>query len=344
MFYFTQEQIDNLKLWINNLQSPQAQKWLKEEEIAEVEIQKFLKDKEFQKKDLNSDDFDKFFKLMKQFSSNRTLNKLLYINNGIDEFNKKLKNLYYGSDPFAKRVDDFFRLQNIGSQTLSQFLLAFNPKKYPLITYITKEVLALDIIQEQEAINEAYKRFQINNPQNYLKNTIKYLSDTIIFEKIKELLNLDKFNEVNLTLWLAQEKLKEQPDELIESYTSVSLEKDLRDYLAENPSIIEKGLKLIEKEYDTKEAGKIDLLCEDEKGYHVVIELKKGKGHYSVIGQISSYLGWVKQNLNEKVRGIIIISEPDVKLDFSIDILGDLIKLKYYRVKFEITDEYEQTI
>lgn len=45
-----------------------------------------------------------------------------------------------------------------------------------------------------------------------------------------------------------------------------ALEKDLKDYLAKNSFVLERGLKLIEKEFDAKEVGRMDLLLTDTKG------------------------------------------------------------------------------
>ncbi len=71
----------------------------------------------------------------------------------------------------------------------------------------------------------------------------------------------------------------------------MSLEKDLIDYLASDPSQIEKGLELKEKEYDTKSAGRIDLLCTDKNRDFVVVETKKGKESDKVVGSIQQYMG-----------------------------------------------------
>jgi restriction system protein len=132
----------------------------------------------------------------------------------------------------------------------------------------------------------------------------------------------------------------EDDSEDVFPFGSVSLENDLRDYLATNISSIEKGLTLIGKEYDTKEAGRIDLLCKDKNGTSVVIELKKGRKSDEVVGQILRYIGWVMNNQNPKVRGIIIVNEPDGKLEFAVVPLKNLIEIKYYKVKFEISSNY----
>ncbi|MEA1906757.1 MAG: endonuclease NucS [Euryarchaeota archaeon] len=121
---------------------------------------------------------------------------------------------------------------------------------------------------------------------------------------------------------------------------SVSLEKDLANYLASDPSLIEEGLRLKGQEYDTRNAGRIDLLCIDGKGDFVVVETKKGKESDKVVGQIQRYMGWVKRNLakeGENVRGIIIVNEFDEWLDYAVSVNGN-IRLLYYEVKFAVRD------
>ena len=56
-----------------------------------------------------------------------------------------------------------------------------------------------------------------------------------------------------------------------------------------------------------------------------------------MVGQILRYIGGLKKE-GKRTRGIIIVNEPDEKLDFAIEAVEHLIKLKYYKVKFEITD------
>jgi len=121
---------------------------------------------------------------------------------------------------------------------------------------------------------------------------------------------------------------------------SVSLEKDLANYLANDPSLIEEGLKLKGKEYDTRNVGRIDILCIDRTGDFVVVETKKGKESDKVVGQIQRYMGWVKRNLSKKgenVRGIIIVNEFDEWLDYAVSV-NENIRLLYYEVKFAVRD------
>ena len=339
---FSQDQIENLKSWRHSLETEVALSWKTEEDKAEEEIHNLLEAKNFTGDGfLASEDFDSMFHLMRTFSANRALSKVLYIDNGLDEFNHKLKNLYYGETSFPQRVDDFFKLKGIGTQTLSQLLLALDSGKYPLITSQTKEALELDAQQEQNARKIAVDRFKIEDPQQYLERTMDYLGDFVVYEQIKELLGLEKYTSVDNLIWFATTTEEEGPEEALESYASISMEKDLRDYLAQNPGVIEKGLKLVEKEFDTKEVGKIDLLLTDKKGQTVVVELKKGRKSDDVVGQLSRYMGWVIKNRSEKVRGIVIVSEPDDRLEYSLLPFKGMIKTKYYRVRFEISDSFK---
>jgi hypothetical protein len=181
----------------------------------------------------------------------------------------------------------------------------------------------------------------VSDKDAFLDRTLDYLRDAVIFRNIKTLLNLDKYTQVNNLLWFAAIQDEETgPEDVIKSYGSISMENDLRDFLAGNIFLVEKGLTLIGKEYDTREAGRIDLLCKDKNGYHVVIELKKGRIGHEVVGQTLKYIGWVQENLSKKARGIIVVNEPDDKLRYAALPIGDLIKVKYYKVSFSISDKH----
>jgi len=343
-FKFSSEQIENLKLWKNSLSSERAQNWTKNEDEAESITSKILNDENFkQGENLSLDQLDKLFSNMRLFSANRNLSKLLYTaTNDYNEFNKKLRYLLHGSDPFPERINEFFKLKSIGIQTLSQFLVALDTKQYPFVTNITKDMMDISSEQDQSALEEAIEHFNIQNHDKLLDRTLDYLRDFITFQSVKNLLSLEKYTQVNNLLWFRVEQHEEGPEEVIKAYGSITIENDLRDYLAENIFVIEKGITLIDKEYDTKQVGRIDLLCKDKTGKHVVIELKKGRTSDMVVGQTLRYLGWVKENLNSNTRGIIIVNEPDERLEYALKPLSGLVELKFYKVNFEIKNEFEK--
>jgi hypothetical protein len=250
-----------------------------------------------------------------------------------------LRELIHSKAPFYERVNNFFKLKSIGIQTLSQFLLASNDKEYPFVTSQTKDALGISSEQDEFALEDAIEFFKIPNRDSLLDRTLDYLRDYIIFKSVKETLGIEKYTQVNNALWFAFALEEQGPEEVVKAYGSISMEEDLRDFLAENIFLIEKGLVLIRKEFPTEEVGNIDLLCKDAEGYHVVVELKKGRVSDKVIGQTLRYMGWIKRNINKNVRGIIIVNEPDPYLEHALFAVEN-IKLKFYQVMFDIKDKF----
>ena len=341
-FQFTDEQLNNLKDWRGSLNTEKARTWAAEEEKAEVVTSAILNDEKFKGgENLTAERLDELFRNMRWFSANRNLTNLLYRTNGLEKFNSQLRTLIHGAQSFPERVDSFFKLQSIGIQTMSQFLVAADTRQYPSVTSQTKEALGVSSEQDENALADALEMFKVSNKDVLLDRTLDYLRDYVIFQTIKNLLGLEKYNLVNNLLWFAAiQDEAAGPEEVIKSYGSISMENDLRDFLAERLSLVENGLTLIGKEYDTREAGRIDLLCHDTKHYHVVIELKKGRVGHEVVGQTLKYIGWVQKNLNKKARGIIIVNEPDDKLSYAALPISDLVKVKYYKVNFQISDKH----
>jgi hypothetical protein len=341
-FQFTEEQISTLNASKLSLGTPEALSWAAEEEKAELVTGAVLNDEKFKNgENLSSEKLDGLFSNMRWFSANRNLSNLLYRKNGLEVFNAKLRSLIHGTQPLPQRVDDFFKMPLIGVQTMSQFLVAANTRDYPFVTSRTKEALDVSSEQDEYALEDALELFKVSSKDALLDRTLDYLRDYVIFQAVKNFFKLDKYTMVNNLLWFAAIKDDETgPEEVIKSYGSISMEQDLRDFLSENVFLVEKSLTLIGKEYDTREAGRIDLLCKDKEGSHVVVELKKGRSGHEVVGQTLKYVGWVQKNLNKKARGIIIVGEPDDKLHYATLPLKDLVKVKYYKVNFAISDKY----
>ena len=135
---------------------------------------------------------------------------------------------------------------------------------------------------------------------------------------------------------------KEVPTEV-----SIQMERDLEDFLINNLNLIEEGLELYideqgrnGRQYST-DVGTIDLLCKNNDDF-VIIELKKGRTSDSVVGQISRYIGWVRENLSEghDARGIIIVHEFDPKLKYAV-LAHDNLKLNYYEIQIKFISEQQ---
>ena len=340
VFSFTPEQKANLEKWRAFLDTEQAREWATEEKEAVEALQTILKQAGFREgNNLSEEQLDDVFRKMKMLINNMTLARNLYDNNGLANFNSRLRKLYFSSEPLAKRVNQFIELIGVAKLTVSQFLCAFSLTKYPEVGWATLDVLDLDSVQLDNAYRQALREHNISSPQDYRGDTIEYLRDMIIFREIKNLLSIEDYNLINDLLWLAY---KETEIEVKPSTTSVGLEADLRDRLAENPSLIEKGLSLISKEYSIPRAGRADLVCKDKMGNYVVIETKKVGESDQVVGQILRYIGGLKKE-GKRTRGIIVVNKPDDRLALAVYAVEDLIKLKYYKVSFDITDSYTNT-
>lgn len=139
-------------------------------------------------------------------------------------------------------------------------------------------------------------------------------------------------------------KINTVPDEEME----FALEKYLEDFIVDNWEKVDFGEKLyvfededgnIGKQYYTEDAGYIDILAKDSKGNFVVFELKKGRKNDEVIGQVLRYIGWVRENLAKKgkdVRGIIIVGEKDIKLEYALKEIENKVIAKVYKVSFKL--------
>jgi len=134
------------------INSDNFQFWIKNCEEAKVRYHEILTESNF--KDggtLTAENLNEMFRLLKRYSANRSLSRLIYEENGIEVFNNKLRNLYYGEATLPKRIDEFLILGKIGGQSLSQFLVIFDDKQFPLITYQNRKVLNLDTDIEEIA-------------------------------------------------------------------------------------------------------------------------------------------------------------------------------------------------
>lgn len=103
----------------------------------------------------------------------------------------------------------------------------------------------------------------------------------------------------------------------------IEREPELREMLASDPEIIEKGLTVLKQEYPT-ESGPIDLLCADDEGRLCVVELKVDQDDTMLL-QALRYYDWVYTNRDRikemfKEKTIDSNKEPKVILiarDFS---------------------------
>ncbi len=116
---------------------------------------------------------------------------------------------------------------------------------------------------------------------------------------------------------------------------SLSLERDLEDYLSKNLDVIEDGLKLVERQKELPEVGRLDILARDRFGNLVVIELKAGQADEKAVGQLQAYMEYLRELGYENIRGILIAASYTRKAIYAAKANKD-IKLAKYKVEFKI--------
>lgn len=93
-----------------------------------------------------------------------------------------------------------------------------------------------------------------------------------------------------IRLWKVAESAV--PEEVPNS--EVRLEKRLEDWLERDISMLDPNLLVVGRQVGTPYGGRIDLLCIDQEGYLVVVELKGGRTPRDVAAQTLDYASWVK--------------------------------------------------
>jgi hypothetical protein len=138
---------------------------------------------------------------------------------------------------------------------------------------------------------------------------------------------------------------EDEVDELNGDADGFVYEKELQNYLAKNPGLLEPGMTLWDvgeghsaTEFQVDEKGRrIDILAKDKNGIPVVIELKVSRGHEKVIGQALYYRECVKAKLNvPSVRTIIIAREISPELRIALKAVSD-VTLFEYRLSMTLT-------
>lgn len=136
-------------------------------------------------------------------------------------------------------------------------------------------------------------------------------------------------------------------DESVEDPSTFALEKHLEDFLIQNwrqtsfgkkYNIFEEDGELVGQQFPT-DTGPIDILAisKDEKEL-LIVELKKGRASDVVVGQIQRYMGYVLGELaeeNQKVRGVIIALEKDLRLERALQVTHN-IEFYQYQVNFKL--------
>ncbi len=93
------------------------------------------------------------------------------------------------------------------------------------------------------------------------------------------------------------------------------VEAHLQELLAEDPETIGKGFLLVRREFPT-DIGPVDLMCRDDNGQAVAIEVKR-RGEIDGVEQLTRYLDFLNRDPNLRpVRGVFVAQEikPQAKV------------------------------
>jgi RecB family endonuclease NucS len=129
------------------------------------------------------------------------------------------------------------------------------------------------------------------------------------------------------------------------------LESQLRDFIAQNIALIDvmgKRLNLYVDptgrdgiEFSTA-VGPIGILAVDDAGTFFVFELKRARSPDHAMGQLTRYMGWVRQTIGKDrdVYGIIVAKEITQSLRYAVSVVPN-VSLFEYEVAFQLRPAHE---
>lgn len=135
-------------------------------------------------------------------------------------------------------------------------------------------------------------------------------------------------------------------DEPETAEASFGLEIQLRDFIAQNISTIEVKEKRLQLYVDPTgrdgiefptPVGPIDILAVDDSGAFFVFELKPARSPDHAIGQLTRYMGWVRQTVGKdrEVNGVIVAKEIGDGLRYAVSVVPN-VSLFEYEVEFHL--------
>ena len=240
---------------------------------------------------------------------------------------------------------------------------------YPVYLFYKKEnklILAYGISETSEAKTSWPEEISNNKTKisDYLDNPPRY-GDSFVFKSYTPTIQGNEVKYVSDdNQAISNDMLKNNLTEIVNYYKKVFsleikkedspinqglfyMEKQLEDFIIENWNKTEFGKKydliyedgeLISQQFPTT-IGKIDILAKDKKNKnYVVIELKKNQTSDDTIGQLSRYMGWIRQEKkDENVKGIIVAGAFDEKLKYAKSELKNS-EAFLYEVDFKIKE------
>jgi len=270
------------------------------------------------------------------------------ITQDMDKLRNALKILLDEGKPLKERLDFLFPknkpnyIKGLGRAITTPILMFVYPTKYGVYNQKSAEGIKAAGLEPKFTRGASFS-------ERYIKIN-KVLNNLVVENDVS-------FFVLDAAWWRMVEEDKptsvEEEQETEEVSTAFRLELYLRKFLVDNwestplgknYEILTEDGEIIGEEYQTKGAGKIDILAKDKKSNEwVVIELKKGQGNETVVAQTLRYMGWVEKNKAEReegVRGIIIVKEIDTNLEFALSALKNKVKIScfVYNIQFSLEE------
>ena len=208
-----------------------------------------------------------------------------------------------------------------------------------------------DIVDSSEKASKLFDKklryrdswvFKSYKPQIKGKKVFYSVDDTEIQESD---INSDLIDIVNQYKKCLDIQVKDESSQL--SKGLFYMESQLEDFIIRNWNKTQFGKKydliikegeLLSQQYIT-DIGRIDILAKNKSNNsYVVIELKRNQTSDDTIGQLTRYMGWVKEKFNDNnVSGIIVAGDYDKKLDYARKMVPNIEILKY-EVDFKLSE------
>ena len=158
--------------------------------------------------------------------------------------------------------------------------------------YEIDEAVEWDFPVDEHALPNRYKRLLSRSPSTDISERIYY--ELIGVRHFAQNLRLNYKNKIRIPV----------------------TEKDVEDLIDAKSALRKRGLEIVGRQREVSPGNVVDILCKDEKGDYVVIELKKHSAN-KTIGQVARYVTDIRENIvssAQKVRAMILTPEVDEQL------------------------------
>ncbi len=261
-----------------------------------------------------------------------------------------LRLLLDDSHPIAKRIEEATGMvEGMGRALASAILLVVFPKKYGVWNNTSEGAMRkLGIWPKYEWGNSFGKKYEKLN-QILLDLAQDLNVDMWTLDALWWFLRGGDVMPKDVSILQEQSVQSDVSDVLPTEAQRFALERHLQDFLLDNWDRTDLG-----KDWDIYSAdgddeagfefptdvGQIDLLAKHRRESRwLVVELKRDQTSDATIGQLSRYMGWVKNKLSkpdEQVEGMVIAHKADESIRYALSVVPN-VSLLLYQLEFRLT-------